>query len=340
MAEAESGRTIYYLIPTLVDEFQTESQRMIESVFSTLKYKVISVNADGDPQLQARQLRNAADDDPAAIIVNAVDALAIGEALKAAKAKGIPILVYDRMLSTEEAFDFASVSNAAAIGQIAANKAIDLLSDISGSSAQKTILQIVGDPGDSYSLRVLAGFQETLRKHKHINVITVPAMGWEPANARILAEEHLKLHPDLIFCHSSDLAAAVIPLIEPEIRNHKVAVMAITGAPVGINLLVQGLESFEIEQPLYAQVYGLALGLQGVMDRKKGMPGLKDGPCKILEVSGRLEENGRVLTLEGRPLLPEDLKDDKQRAMLGLWGDLARPIMSADKISALACEGR
>jgi ribose transport system substrate-binding protein len=339
MAEAEGSRTIYYLIPTLVDEFQTESQRMIESVFSTLNYKVVSVNADGNPELQARQLRNAADDNPAGIIVNAVDALSIGEALKSAQAKGIPILVYDRMLSTDEAFDFASVSNAEAIGQMAANKAIDLLVDIPGSSAQKTILQIVGDPGDTYSLRVLAGFQATLRKHKRINVITVPAMGWEPANARMLAKEHLKLNPDLIFCHSSDLAAAVIPLIEPDIRSHKVAVMAITGAPVGINLLAQGLESFEIEQPLYAQVYGLALGLQGVMDRKKGMPGLKDGPCEILGVSGKLEANGRVLTLKGRPLVREDLKDDKNRAMLGLWGDLARPTMSADKINSLACEG-
>jgi ribose transport system substrate-binding protein len=339
MAEAKDSRTIYYLIPTLVDEFQTESQRMIESVFSTLQYDVISVNADGDPERQARQLRNAANDNPAAIIVNAVDAVSIGKALKAASAKGIPILVYDRRLSDEQAFDFASVSDAKAIGQMAADEAVKLLGAKSGSSAQKTILQIVGDPGDSYSLRVLAGFRETLGKHKDINVITVPAMGWEPANARILAEENLKLHhPDLIFCHSSDLAAAVIPLIND--RNHNVAVMAITGAPVGIKLLAKGLESYEIEQPLYAQVYGLALGLRGIMDRKKGKPGLKDGQCKILEVSGKLESNGRVLILPGRPLHPEDLRDKERRAMLRLWGDLARPTKSAAEIAELACEGR
>jgi uncharacterized protein YjbI with pentapeptide repeats len=115
---------------------------------------------------------------------------------------------------------------------------------------------------------------------------------------------------------------------------------AITGAPVGIDLLAKGLESFEIEQPLYAQVYGLALGLQSVMDRKKGLPGLKDGSCKILGVAGTIESNGRVLTLEGRPLLPQHLRDDKHRAMLGLWGDLARPTMSANEIGALGCEGR
>jgi ABC-type sugar transport system substrate-binding protein len=313
---------------------------MIESIFGTLDYKVISVNADGDPQLQTRQLRSAANDNPAAIIVNAVDALSIGGALRAAQAKGIPILVYDRMLPIEEAFDFASVSNAEAIGKMAANQAIELLSRISGSPAPKTILQIVGDPGDTYSLRVLAGFQTTLRESKDINVITVPAMGWEPANAYMLAKEHLELHPALIFCHSSDLAAAIIPLVKPDIKANKIAVMAITGAPVGIDLLAKGLESFEIEQPLYAQVYGLALGLQSVMDRKKGLPGLKDGSCKILGVAGTIESNGRVLTLEGRPLLPQHLRDDKHRAMLGLWGDLARPTMSANEIGALGCEGR
>src|SRR5438477_8115727 len=72
---------IYYLIPTLIDEFQTESQRMIEGIFGALDYEVISANADNDADLQSRQFRSALTDKPAAIILNAVDSVSIGKAL-------------------------------------------------------------------------------------------------------------------------------------------------------------------------------------------------------------------------------------------------------------------
>jgi len=339
IAQAEPRPKIYYLIPTLIDEFQTESQRMIEGVFSALNYRVISIDAQGNPELQIRQLKKAADDHPVAIILNAVDSVSIAKALQDVKPKGVPVLVYDRMLSTEEAFDFASVSDAEEIGKMAARRTIELLGIQPGSSVPKTILQIVGDPGDSYSLRVLGGFRTTTNAYKNIRVITVPAMGWEPGNARKAAEDALRSNPrvDLIFCHSADLAAAVIPLFESKIRANQVMVMAITGAPVGLDNLSSGLQKFEIEQPLYAQVYGLALGLRAVIDVTAGRPGLKDGKCEFMGVPGSIEHGGRVLKLQGRPLNTDDLKG---RANLGLWGDLARPIKSNEEISKLTCESR
>jgi ribose transport system substrate-binding protein len=335
VAAATQGR-IYYLIPTLVDDFQTESQRMIEGVFSTLNYEVISVDADGDPELQIQQLSNAAADNPVAIILNAVDSLSISRALKEIKPKGIPVLVYDRMLADDDEFQFASVSDAESIGEMAGQKAIDLLS--LEADNRKTILQIAGDPGDSYSLRVLRGFQTIIRYHTQVDVITIPAMAWEPLNARKIAEElqQAKRHIDLIFCHSADLANAVIPLFEADIHGGRVKVMAITGAPVGLDNLEKRLQQFEIEQPTYAQVYGLALGLRHVLARKAGKPGLQDGPCNLMGIRGRLEQNAKVLKLAGRPLELGDLRDRKK---LGLWGDLARPVKSADEINSLKCDG-
>jgi ribose transport system substrate-binding protein len=287
--------------------------------------------------VQIRQLKNAVDDNPAAIILNAVDSVSIAQALKDFGSKSVPVLVYDRMLSPEDAFDFASVSDAEEIGRMAAQKTIELLGAQLGSADHKSVLQIVGDPGDSYSLRVLRGFRTTIKAYTNINIITVPAMAWEPGNARKVAEQELKSNPkiDLVFCHSADLAAAVIPLVEPKIRANEVMVMAITGAPIGLYNLAQNLQKFEIEQPLYAQVYGLALGLRAVKNVKAGREGLKDGKCGIMGVSGIVEQGGRVLKLQGRPL---DASDLKVRRKLELWGELARPIKSADEINKLACD--
>jgi ribose transport system substrate-binding protein len=353
--ETQTERRIYYFIPTLMDEFQTESQLMIEQVFKAEQYKVISVNAGGDPELQLRQLMSAATDMPAAIIVNAVDSISIASSLRDIRLKNIPVLVYDRMLEDPNEFDFASVADAKAIGQMAAERAIELLRSGSGSSEHRAILQIVGDPGDSYSLRVLGGFRAGLTDAENVSIVTVPAMGWEPYNARSIVEKYLKEHPEVlalgtepkdytslgptlvVFCHSGDLAAAIIPLLEPAIKVGKAAVMAITGAPAGLENLAVGLEKFEIEQPLYAQVYGLALGLHEITALKNGLSRTEDGRCDILGVPGRLERGGKILSLQGRLVRVEDLAHRKD---YGLWGDLARPLLSLPEITNLRCGGR
>jgi ribose transport system substrate-binding protein len=336
----EAKERIYYLIPTLIDEFQTESQRMIEGIFGALNYDVISADADGDPDLQARQLRSAVADSPGAIILNAVDSFSIGRTLREIRTTHTPVLVYDRMLPLEYDFDFASISDAESIGRLGASKVIEILQAARNDQIHKTILQIVGDPGDSYSLRVLQGFRTALKDYNNARVITVPAIGWEPANARKATEEILKTTPniDLIFCHSADLAAAVIPLVAERIKQGVIKVAAITGAPMGLENLKNELQVFEIEQPLYAQAYGLALGLLHIKkrDSARGVA-LSDGRCDMLGARGNLVEHGRVLQFQGKLITAGDLAN---RGQLGLWGDLTRPVKSADEIKNLECDGR
>jgi ribose transport system substrate-binding protein len=338
LGDGSNGK-IYYLIPTLIDDFQTESQRMIEGVFNSLNYEVISIDARGDQELQLKQLKAVIATKPAGIILNAVDKLSIRGTLKDAKAGRIPVLVYDRMLEIDDDFDFASVADAEAIGQMAAKKSIELL-HLPDTTSKKRLLQIVGDPGDSYSLRVLQGFRTAMRNYKNIEVITMPAMGWEPANARKVAEEQQKLNPniDVIFGHSADLAAAAIPLFEQQIKALKTQVIAITGAPVGLENLANKTQKFEIEQPLYAQVYGLAMGFQSLMLVKlgKGSP-LMDGKCTIMGVPGHIKHGGKVLELEGRAIDANELKRSDEST---LWGNLARPVKTAAEIRNLRCEGR
>ena len=42
-ASAQEKGTIYYMIPTLLDEFQTESKSAIESVYTSIGYEVVSL---------------------------------------------------------------------------------------------------------------------------------------------------------------------------------------------------------------------------------------------------------------------------------------------------------
>ena len=55
---AQDKGTIYYMIPTLLDEFQTETQKAIEGVFGEMGYEVVSLDAQNRPDLQLNQLED------------------------------------------------------------------------------------------------------------------------------------------------------------------------------------------------------------------------------------------------------------------------------------------
>ena len=46
------------MIPTLLDEFQTESQKAIEGVFGDMGYEVVSLDAQNRADLQLNQLED------------------------------------------------------------------------------------------------------------------------------------------------------------------------------------------------------------------------------------------------------------------------------------------
>jgi ribose transport system substrate-binding protein len=95
-AAAQDKGTIYYMIPTLLDEFQTETQKTIEGVFSGMGYEVVSLDAQNRPDLQLNQLEDVIQLQPDAIIMNAVDFDAIVPGIEKARAAGIPVRQHSR----------------------------------------------------------------------------------------------------------------------------------------------------------------------------------------------------------------------------------------------------
>src|SRR6218665_1124417 len=89
---------------------------------------------------------------PAAIILAAVDFNALQPSIDAAMGAGIPVVEFDRQItSTKSAF--TSVAGTIEIGHIAAEQAEKLLAAKNGAVKGK-VLQILGDPGDPYTLDI------------------------------------------------------------------------------------------------------------------------------------------------------------------------------------------
>src|SRR5262245_66643326 len=72
-AFADSKGKIYYMVPTLLDEFQTESVKAIEKFLKDVGYEAVTLNADNKADLQQSQMNDVINLKPKAIVLAAVD---------------------------------------------------------------------------------------------------------------------------------------------------------------------------------------------------------------------------------------------------------------------------
>lgn len=318
-AAAQSKGTIYYMIPTLLDEFQTESQKAIEGVFGDMGYEVVSLDAQNRADLQFNQLEDVIELQPDAIIMNAVDFDAIVPGVEKARAAGIPVLNYDRQIRSTE-FELTSVAGTVEIGEIAAGEAIRLLTERHGEP-KGVVLQILGDPGDNYTLDIQQGFETVMEAEApEVEIVTNAAMQWEAENAGTILEDQFLVNPDidLIFAHAAHLTVPLVAILEAEGKEPgEIMMMASNGAPVGLDNIRSGWQQVEVEQPLYAQVYGLAMFTPMILAGETPEPGSYDVVGLKSELT--IEAWGPNLKIPGAAITAENVDDTR------FWGNLTPP---------------
>src|SRR5829696_6616495 len=129
---AQSKGTVYYLVPTLLDEFQTESIKAIEKFMGDVGYETVSLDAQNRTDLQQNQMNDVINLKPMAVILAAVDFEAMKPGIEKARAAGIPVMIFDRQIKSTPS-DFTSVAGTVEIGQIAAQEIQRLLKEKKGS---------------------------------------------------------------------------------------------------------------------------------------------------------------------------------------------------------------
>lgn len=326
-ASAQDRGTIVYLVPTLLDEFQATAQEAIEFVFSEVGFKVVSLDAQNRADLQLNQFEDSLALKPAAIILAAVDFDAVTPGVEAAKAAGVPIIVFDRQVRSTD-FALTSVSGNVDIGRISGREIKRLLEERSGSPRGK-VLQILGDPGDNYTLDIQIGFEEVMKDYPNIELITDAAINWEASNAADIAENEVLANPDidLIFSHAAHLSDAVRAVLEAAGKKPgDIMLVSSNGAPVGLQMIREGWLQAEIEQPLFAQVWGMVKFINKVVAGTSIEPGTYD----VLGLAGVLtqEDWGPNLALPGAAITAKNVDESR------FWGNLKTPEAPPDPLPA------
>lgn len=317
MAQDSKG-TVYYMVPTLLDEFQTGSVSALEMFLGQVGYDMETLNADNKADLQQTQMNDVIALDPAAIILAAVDFNALAPSVDAARAAGIPVIEFDRQISSTMS-DFTSVAGTVEIGHVAAAEVERLLTERNGS-VSGTVLQILGDPGDPYTLDIQKGFEEVMAAYPDVEIMTHPAMMWEASNAGTIVSDTLLTNPDIdiVFSHAAHLSVAVVAALEAAGKAPgDIYVMSSNGAPVGLDLIRQGWMQVEVEQPLYAQAAAVAMFMDKIVAGEELVPGEYDviGLPSVLSI----EEWGPTIKIPGAAITADNVDNP------AFWGNLQPP---------------
>jgi ribose transport system substrate-binding protein len=317
-ASAQDKGTVYYLVPTLLDEFQTGSVSALETFLGQVGYSMQTLNADNKTDVQQSQMNDVMALAPKAIILAAVDFNALKPSIEQAMAAGIPVVIFDRQItSTPSAF--TSVAGTVEIGHIAAEQVQRLLTERHGSVRGK-VLQVLGDPGDPYTLDIQKGFEEKMAAFPEVTIISHPAMLWEASNAGTIVTDQLLANPDidLIFNHAAHLSVAAAAALESAGKQPgDILMMSSNGAPVGLDLIRSGWMQVEVEQPLYAQAAAVAMFMDKVVNKEP----IEAGEYDVLGLTGILtiEEWGPNIRLPGAAITMENIDNP------AFWGNMQPP---------------
>jgi ribose transport system substrate-binding protein len=306
------------MVPTLLDEFQTESVSAIEKFLKGVGYDVVTLNADNKTDLQQSQMNDTILLKPAAIVLAAVDFNALQPSIEKARAAGIPVMQFDRQIKATPS-DFTSVAGTVEIGYVAAGEIQRLLKEKNGEVKGK-VLQVLGDPADPYTLDIQAGFEEKMKEFPGVQIISLPAMQWEASNAGTIVSDQIVANPDidLIFLHAAHLSVAAVAALEAKGKKPgDVMMISSNGAPVGLDLIRKGWLNVEVEQPLYAQAAAIAMFADKVVNKQE----IKPGTYNVLGLDSTLaiEPWGPNLKIPGAAITKENVDEPR------FWGNLKAP---------------
>lgn len=317
---ATAGSKVFYLAPGLFDEFQAGSKLFLEQYGSEQGYTVQTLNANNNATQQLSQLDDALVQQPAAVIVAAVDTAQMAGSIEKIDQAGAVSVAYDRIIPDAQV-DFTVSADTVKMGRLGGEQIVRLLTEKNGSP-KGIVLEQMGDLGDTYTLGIDQGFTEVISAYPDIQVIRKDTPGWEPTTAAQTVDDVLTATPnvDLLWVHSEGLAPAIVPVLEKHgytAGDGKLIFIGASGLPVGLDLIRQGWMALTVDYPLSPE-YVSSIDVISLLGS-----GATLTPC-AWEIGGytnelKLEDWGPTLYVPGEVITKDNVDDPN------LWGNVKIP---------------
>ncbi len=127
-------------------------------------YKVDLQYASNDVQTQVSQVENMISNGCQILVIASIDGSSLGEPLSQAKAMGIPVVSYDRLIMNSDAVTYYATFDNYKVGQKQGEYLVEAL-DLEKATEPKNIELFTGDPADNNCNFFFGGAMDVLKKY-------------------------------------------------------------------------------------------------------------------------------------------------------------------------------
>ena len=174
-ARADDGHTVVGIsMPDRLLERWNKDGAFLRDHFEGAGCEVILSYANNLIDRQISDIRDMISQGADLLVVTAVDGAAISKPLEEAKALGVKIIAYDRLIMGTDAVDYYVSFDNYKVGVLQANYIIASLG-LKSSSEPKTIEFITGDPVDNNAKYFYQGALDTLKPYLDSGKLVVPS---------------------------------------------------------------------------------------------------------------------------------------------------------------------
>ena len=171
----DDGHTVVGIsMPDRLLERWNKDGAFLRDHFANAGCEVILSYANNLIDKQISDIRDMVDQGADLLVVTAVDGAAISKPLEEAKALGVKVVAYDRLIMGTNAVDYYVSFDNYEVGVLQANYIIASL-DLNSTSTPKTIEFITGDPVDNNAKYFYQGAMDTIKPFLDSGKLIVPS---------------------------------------------------------------------------------------------------------------------------------------------------------------------
>ena len=152
-------------MPTKALQRWNQDGANMKQMFEQAGYEVELLYADNDIAQQISQIEGMINNGCSVLVVASIDGSSLGVPLKEAKANGIPVIAYDRLIMNTDAVDYYATFDNYMVGTIQ-GRYIEQTLNLKENNGRTYNMEIFsGDPGDNNALFYYDGAMDVLRPY-------------------------------------------------------------------------------------------------------------------------------------------------------------------------------
>jgi putative multiple sugar transport system substrate-binding protein len=162
--KAAAGGLIGVSMPTRsLERWNRDGARLTEKL-GQMGYKTSLQYADNKVEQQITQIDNLVNQNPKVLVVASIDGTALGPVLGRAKAKGIKVIAYDRLINDTDAVDYYATFDNYKVGQLQ-GQFIEKELGLADGKGPFNLEPFAGSPDDNNAKFFFSGAWDVLKKY-------------------------------------------------------------------------------------------------------------------------------------------------------------------------------